>query len=126
MSRLQVPYALLALFIVALVAFGVWTLIQPIMQLDDTYAELLENGQAVEGRVVAIEATNVLLDNQPVACFTVGYARDGSERRAVFEQRVPFTDLPRVQPGLVVPLRVGQDGQAVIDLQRLNAPVGGE
>ncbi|ACO78835.1 hypothetical protein AvCA_26590 [Azotobacter vinelandii CA] len=113
----------MALFIVGLVVFGVWTLIQPIMQLDDTYAELLENGQAVEGRVVAIEPTDVLLDNQPVSRFTVTYAQEGGERRAVFEQRVPFTDLPRVQPGAAVPLRLGADGKTVIDLQRLNVPL---
>lgn len=123
MSRSQVPYALLALFIVGLVVFGVWTLIQPIMQLDDTYTELLENGQAVEGRVVAIEPTNVLLDNQPVSRFTVAYAQEAGERRAVFEQRVPFTDLPRVQPGAAVPLRLGADGKTVNDLQRLNVPL---
>ncbi|MFD2837217.1 hypothetical protein ACFS3C_13520 [Azotobacter vinelandii] len=66
-----------------------------------------KNGQAVEGRVVAIEPTDVLLDNQPVSRFTVTYAQEGGERRAVFEQRVPFTDLPRVQPGAAVPLRLG-------------------
>ncbi|GAB3376473.1 hypothetical protein [Azotobacter armeniacus] len=131
MTRLNVLYTVLALLIGGVLVFGIWVVIRvlaPIMGLDDTYASLIKNGQAMEGRVLLIEPTNTLINNQPVSRFTIGYLQGNTETQVVFEQRVPFTDLPRVQPGSVIPLRVGQaaDGQVVIDLGRLNAPLGKE
>jgi hypothetical protein len=125
LTRVHLWFALLALLIGSAVAYGVWLawrVVPPLVDMQSGYIRLLQQGDPMRGEVIRIEPTSAFINNQPVVRVTVGYRQDDQERRAVFEQVLPYTVVPRVQPGMLVPLRVDMrnNDAVVIDLQRLD------
>ncbi|SMC23891.1 hypothetical protein SAMN02745857_01731 [Andreprevotia lacus DSM 23236] len=127
MTNAQFWGGLLTLFFGGLVVFVVvvvWQSMASANDMADTYQRLQQQGSRVQGAVVAIEQTGNEINNLPVARLVVSYQQDKKSRQASFEQVIPFTAMPRVQPGLKVPLRVDArpDGAVVVDLVRLDHP----
>ena len=129
MTWVHVWCALLAALIGGVVMHSIGLVdevIMPVRDMEITYEHLQRDGQRVEGSVVGIKPTSVFIDNQPISRLVVRYRQGGVEKKVAFEQAVPMIELPRIQPGMHVPLRMAPvpDGPVMIDLQRLDAPQG--
>ncbi|WP_159675053.1 hypothetical protein [Andreprevotia sp. IGB-42] len=112
--------------VIAFAAYSVWQTMAPIKTMQDTNERLQQQGKIIKGQVIAIEQTDTVVNNKPVARISVRYQQSGEQREASFDQIMPLTALPRVQPGLPVPLRVDDTpaGAVMIDLVRLQHPEG--
>lgn len=102
----------------------VWHALTPVLDITDTYARLQQHGAAAQGKVLGIEQTSTFVNNRPVAKLLVSYRHGDQSREVEFEQVMPMTVLPRVQPGQIVPLRVdpAANGAVIVDLARLERP----
>ncbi|GAB3376510.1 hypothetical protein [Azotobacter armeniacus] len=116
----------LVLAVVGVFGFLFWigaTAMAPLNAMNELNDRLLREGRLERGQVVSIRPTTTYVNDQPVAQLVVRYGVAGQAVRAEFSQVIPHVYLPRVQPGLDVPLRVDRQNpqQLVIDLPCLGA-----
>lgn len=66
----------------------------------------VKNGILVIGTIVSLERTGTLVNNQPQVDITIKFTTtDGKEITASQRRIVPLTDIPQVQPEMMVPIR---------------------
>lgn len=101
----------------ALVGGILWVTLRPLLQNSQKRAAILQNGIPATALIVQLSETGMLVNNQPQVKIVLQVnPPNGAPYQTDLVMIVSYLQIPRIQPGLVVPVKIDPANPANVAL----------